>query len=98
MNVNSHRLLCIHARGCDVDTLGLLLAVLVTGAQNGNSPRRQCPYVRGCDVDTLGLLLAVLVPGAHADDGATAPQVLDWADYRLLAKVLADSNYHNKAL
>jgi putative transposase len=52
-------------------------------------------------VDTLGLLLAVLVTGAHADDGATAPQVLgrlDRADYPRLAKVWADSKYHNKAL
>ncbi len=29
-------------------------------------------------IDTMGLLLAVVVTGANADDGTTAPRVLDW--------------------
>ena len=48
--------------------------------------------------DTLGLLLAVVVTAANADDGATAPGVLDKVpatECGRLQKVFADSKYHN---
>jgi putative transposase len=52
-------------------------------------------------VDTLGLLLAVVVTGAGVDDAAAAPRVLsqlDRTDYPRLAKIWADSKYHNHTL
>jgi putative transposase len=52
-------------------------------------------------VDTLGLLLVVLVTVASADDGTIAPEVLAKlsAEHRSrLAKVWADSKYHNHGL
>lgn len=52
-------------------------------------------------VDSLGLLLAVVVTSAAVDDGAAAPDVLGAAEseaFPRLAKVYADSKYHNHAL
>lgn len=52
-------------------------------------------------VDTLGLLLAVLVTSAAVDDAAAAPQVLgklEQASFPRLAKLWADTKYHNHAL
>jgi len=50
--------------------------------------------------DTLGLLLAVVVTAANADDGATAPAVMDEvpaAACGRLHTVFADNKYHNAA-
>ena len=49
-------------------------------------------------VDTLGLLLAVVVTAASVDDGRAAPRVLEQLKpkkYPRLAKVWADTKYHN---
>jgi putative transposase len=50
--------------------------------------------------DTLGLLLAVVVTAANADDGATAPAVMDEVPPEAcgrLRTVFADNKYHNTA-
>jgi len=49
-------------------------------------------------VDTMGLLLAVVVTAASVDDGRAAPKVLTQLTataYPRLAKLWADSKYHN---
>jgi|SRR5271166_1104727 len=52
-------------------------------------------------VDTLGLLLTVAVTSAAVDDAAAAPKVLgqlNRTNYPRLAKIWADSKYHNYRL
>lgn len=51
--------------------------------------------------DTMGLLLVVVVTAANADDGTTAPRVLDRLDreaYPRLEVVRGDSKYRNDGL
>jgi putative transposase len=51
--------------------------------------------------DTLGLLLVVLVTAANADDGTTAPRLLERlpaVTFPRLAVIWADNKYRNKAL
>jgi putative transposase len=52
-------------------------------------------------VDTLGMLLAVAVTAAGVDDGRAAPRVLEQLPrgrYERLAKLWADTKYHNYGL
>jgi len=71
------------------------------GARGYDGAKKLTGRKRHSAVDTLGLLLAVVVTGAGVDDAAAAPQVLsqlDRTNYPRLAKIWADSKYHNYAL
>ena len=73
----------------------------VGGARGYDGAKKITGRKRHIAVDTLGLLLAVVVTGAGVDDAAAAPQVLGQLRreaYPRLAKVWADSKYHNHAL
>jgi putative transposase len=71
------------------------------GARGYDGGKKITGRKRHIAVDTLGLLLAVVVTGAGVDDAAAAPEVLsqlDRTNYPRLAKIWADSKYHNHAL
>lgn len=71
------------------------------GARGYDGAKKITGRKRHIAVDTLGLLLAVVVTGADVDDAAAAPQLLrqlDRTNYPRLAKIWADSKYHNHAL
>jgi putative transposase len=73
----------------------------VGGARGYDGNKKITGRKRHIAVDTLGLLLVVAVTGAGVDDAAAAPQVLGQLHreaYPRLAKIWADSKYHNHAL
>ncbi len=71
------------------------------GARGYDGAKKITGRKRHIAVDTLGLLLAVVVTGAGVDDAAAAPALLrqlDRTNYPRLAKIWADSKYHNYRL
>lgn len=73
----------------------------VGGARGYDGGKKVSGRKRHFAVDTLGLLLAVSVTAASVDDGRAAPAVLrqlHGPSYPRLAKLWADSKYHNHDL